>query len=238
MSRVRKFGSEELDRILIRLDEIALHFFGLLPGGDGRSSFTGRDEFLEQHQEIYTDLLTAFDLLASHLKLIKDAPQEIIPLFRRANEMRAALQFLIEGDNPRFVHWIERRGPRRFPAGHADRRRRCAARASLEQGRCGGADFGDAGGGGAVRLCAIAAGAGERPHAGCRKPFRLRVAGAALHSEPSAEPVQPGVCEGGERGDCADSGRQPRAGVRAVHQLSADAADLRPRFVLPSNIRC
>ena len=40
MSRVRKFGSEELDRILIRLDEIALHFFGLLPGGDGRSSFT------------------------------------------------------------------------------------------------------------------------------------------------------------------------------------------------------
>jgi len=110
MSRVRQFGSEELDRILIRLDEIALHFFGLLPGGDGRSSFTGRAEFLEEHHEIYTDLLAAFDLLASHLKLIKDAPQEIIPLFRRANELRGALQFLIEGDNPRFVHWIERRG--------------------------------------------------------------------------------------------------------------------------------
>ncbi|MGA2714256.1 MAG: ATP-dependent DNA helicase [Bryobacteraceae bacterium] len=110
MSRVRKFGSEELDRILIRLDEIALHFFGLLPGAEGRSSFTGRDRFLEQHQEIYTDLLGAFDLLASHLKLIADAPQEIIPLFRRAHELRAALQFLIEGDNPSFVHWIERRG--------------------------------------------------------------------------------------------------------------------------------
>jgi ATP-dependent DNA helicase DinG len=110
MSRVRKFGSEELDRILIRLDEIALHFFGLLPGGDGRSSFTGRADFFEQHREIYTDLLAAFDLLASHLKLIKDAPQEIIPLFRRAHELRAALQFLIEGENPRFVHWIERRG--------------------------------------------------------------------------------------------------------------------------------
>ncbi len=76
MSRVRKFGSEELDRILIRLEEIALHFFGLLPGGDGRSSFTGRVEFLEEHQEIYTDLLAAFDLLASHLKLIKDAREE------------------------------------------------------------------------------------------------------------------------------------------------------------------
>ncbi len=110
MSRLRKFGSEELDRILIRLDEIALHFFGLLPGGDGRTGFAGRDRFLEQHREIYTDLLTAFDLLASHLKLIADAPQEIIPLFRRAHELRTALEFLIEGENPAFVHWIERRG--------------------------------------------------------------------------------------------------------------------------------
>ncbi len=110
MSRVRKFGSEELDRILIRLDEIALHFFGLLPGADGRSSFTGRAGFLEQHGEIYADLLAAFDLLASHLKLIADAPQEVIPLFRRAQELRSALQFLIEGDNPLFVHWIEKRG--------------------------------------------------------------------------------------------------------------------------------
>jgi len=110
MSRVRKFGSEELDRILIRLDEIALHFFGLLPGGDGRSSFTGRAEFLEQHGELYQDFLSAFDLLAAHLKLIVDAPQEVIPLFRRAHELRAALQFLMEGDNPQFVHWIEKRG--------------------------------------------------------------------------------------------------------------------------------
>jgi ATP-dependent DNA helicase DinG len=110
MSRVRKFGSEELDRVLIRLEEIALHFFGLLPGTDGRSSFTGRAEFVDQHWEIYRDLVSAFDLLANHLKLIKDAPQEVIPLFRRATELRAALQFLMEGDNPQFVHWIERRG--------------------------------------------------------------------------------------------------------------------------------
>lgn len=110
LSRARKFGSEELDRVLIRLDEIALHFFSLLPGGDGRSNFPGRPEFLENYGEIYTDLLAAFDLLSSHLKLIPDAPQEVIPLFRRAHELRSALQFLIEGDNPSFVHWIERRG--------------------------------------------------------------------------------------------------------------------------------
>jgi ATP-dependent DNA helicase DinG len=110
MSRVRRFGSEELDRILTRLEEIALHFFGLLPGGDGRSSFVGRVEFVDQHWELYRDLTSAFDLLASHLKLIQDAPQEVIPLFRRSVELRAALQFLMEGDNPQFVHWIEKRG--------------------------------------------------------------------------------------------------------------------------------
>ena len=41
MSRARKFGSEELDRMLIRLEEIALQFFGALPGGDGRAQFHG-----------------------------------------------------------------------------------------------------------------------------------------------------------------------------------------------------
>ena len=46
----------------------------------------------------------------SHLKLIQDAPQELIPLLRRAHELRQALQFLIEGDDPTFVHWVERRG--------------------------------------------------------------------------------------------------------------------------------
>jgi ATP-dependent DNA helicase DinG len=110
ISRSRKFGSEELDRILIRLEEISLQFFGLLPGGEGRSNFLGREEFLQENGEIYVDFLAAFDLLAAHLKVIVDAPQEIIPLFRRAIELRSALQFLIEGENPSFVHWIERRG--------------------------------------------------------------------------------------------------------------------------------
>ncbi len=110
ISRMRKFGSEELDRILTRLDEIAVHFFGLLPGAEGRSSFAGRREFLARYEEVYTDLLAAFDLLASHLRLIADAPQEVIPLHRRTQELRAALEFLIEGENPGFVHWIERRG--------------------------------------------------------------------------------------------------------------------------------
>ena len=110
ISRARKFGSEELDRILIRLEEIGLQFFDALPGGEGRASFTSRAEFLEERHELYLDLLAAFDLLATHLKMIQDAPQEIIPLFRRALELRQAIQFLIETDDRRFVFWTERRG--------------------------------------------------------------------------------------------------------------------------------
>ncbi len=60
--------------------------------------------------DVYTDLLAAFELLASHLKLIVDAPQEIIPLFRRTHEIRASLEFLLQGEDQSFVHWIERRG--------------------------------------------------------------------------------------------------------------------------------
>lgn len=110
ISRARKFGSEELDRILIRLEEISITFFGLLPGDDGRTNFTGRAGFLEEHGEVYADFLAAFDLLAATLKLIPDNPQEVVPLFRRAIELRDALHFLVEGLNPGFVHWIERRG--------------------------------------------------------------------------------------------------------------------------------
>jgi ATP-dependent DNA helicase DinG len=110
LSRARQFGSEELDRILERIDEIAQQFFDSLPAADGRSSFAGRAEFLARYAELYTDILAAFDLLASHLKLIKDAPQEVIPLFRRTQEIRGSLEFLIEGENPGFVHWLERRG--------------------------------------------------------------------------------------------------------------------------------
>jgi ATP-dependent DNA helicase DinG len=114
IARVKQFGSAELDRVLIRLEELSLAFFGSLPGGEGRTNFTGRNTFLEENTELYTDMLGAFDLLASQLKNIPEAPAEIIPLFRRAQELRGALQFLIEGETPGFVHWIERRGKGTF----------------------------------------------------------------------------------------------------------------------------
>ena len=94
ISRARKFGSEELDRILERIDEIALHFFSLLPGAEGRLNFEGREEFVKEYRDLYQAMLSAFDLLASHLQLIQEAPHEVAPLIRRAKETRGALEFL------------------------------------------------------------------------------------------------------------------------------------------------
>jgi ATP-dependent DNA helicase DinG len=93
---------------------MSLAFFGRLPGGEGRTSFNQRTEFLEETRELYLDLLGGFDLLASQLKLIPEAPADIIPLFRRAQELRGALEFLIESENSGFVYWIERRGRATF----------------------------------------------------------------------------------------------------------------------------
>jgi len=110
ISRARKFGSEELDRILERIDEVALHFFSLLPGSEGRLNFEGREEFVKEYRDLYDAMLASFDLLASHLQIIPEAPHEVAPLIRRAKEAKGALEFLMEAGDPRYVYWIERRG--------------------------------------------------------------------------------------------------------------------------------
>jgi ATP-dependent DNA helicase DinG len=110
ISRARKFGSEELDRILERIDEVALHFFSLLPGAEGRQNFEGRKEFVSEYRDIYDAMLASFDLLASHLQIIQDPPGEIAALIRRAKEAKGTLEFLMEAADPRYVYWIERRG--------------------------------------------------------------------------------------------------------------------------------
>ncbi|HXA51157.1 MAG TPA: helicase C-terminal domain-containing protein, partial [Candidatus Acidoferrum sp.] len=110
VSRMRKFGSQELDRVLERLDFINGRFFGLFGEAERRIAFQGRDAFRDEHEETYSDLLAALDLTASYLKLLKDPPDEIIPLFRRATELREALRFVMEEEDERFVYWIEKRG--------------------------------------------------------------------------------------------------------------------------------
>ncbi len=110
VGRIKKFGTPELDRILERLDELTIRFFALFGAGEGRSPFLGRAAFREDHDELYTDLLGVLDLITSHLKLIHNPPEEIIPLFRRTGELSMGLRFIMEEDDDRYVYWVEKRG--------------------------------------------------------------------------------------------------------------------------------
>ena len=110
VSRLKKFGTPELDRILERMDELTLRFFALFGAGEGRAPFLGREAFREDNDEVYTDLLGVLDLIGSHLKLLRNPPEELIPLFRRTGELAMGLRFLMEEDDERYVYWVEKRG--------------------------------------------------------------------------------------------------------------------------------
>ena len=110
IGRMKKFGTPELDRVLERLDELSSQFFALFGEAERRVAFHGRDAFREDNEDTYTSLLAAIELIGSHLKLLKNPPEEIAPLFRRSNELGQALRFVMEEDDERYVYWIEKRG--------------------------------------------------------------------------------------------------------------------------------
>jgi len=110
VSRMKKFGSPELARVLDRLDELTRSFFDLFGEADGRVAFAGREGFREANEEIYSDVLAALDLIGSHLKLQKNPPDEVGPLVRRSLELSQGLRFVMEEDDENFVFWLEKRG--------------------------------------------------------------------------------------------------------------------------------
>src|ERR1017187_309475 len=110
ISRVKKFGSAELDRVLDRLDELTVLFFSLFGDSERRMAFQGREAFREENEELYTDLRAALNLIVSHLKLIKNPPEEVNPLVRRGFELDQGLRFVMEEDDENFVYWLEKRG--------------------------------------------------------------------------------------------------------------------------------
>jgi len=110
VGRVKKFGTPELDRVLERLEELSNRFFALFGEPERRVAFNGRDAFREANEETYADLLAALDLIGSHLKLLQNPPEEIVPLFRRTSELNIGLRFIMEEDDERYVFWVEKRG--------------------------------------------------------------------------------------------------------------------------------
>jgi len=110
VGRAKKFGTPELERIVQRLEERAGEFFALFGEGDRRAAFQGRGAFREENEEVYSDVLAALELIGSHLKLIQNPPEEIVPLFRRVTELGANLRFVMESDDEEYVYWVEKRG--------------------------------------------------------------------------------------------------------------------------------
>jgi ATP-dependent DNA helicase DinG len=110
VSRAKQFGSAELDRTLDTLDDRAQQFFLLFGETEGRVAFKGHAAFFDQHGEALEDLVRALELIGSHLQLIKNAPEEVIPLFRRIQELQKRLEFWRKGSDRSYVYWVERRG--------------------------------------------------------------------------------------------------------------------------------
>jgi ATP-dependent DNA helicase DinG len=110
VARLKKFGTPELDRILERLEELSIQFFALFGEGDGRGPFQARDAFREENEDVYHDVLAVLELIGSHLKLLHNPPEEIVPLFRRSQQLAEALRFVMEKEDEGYVFWIEKRG--------------------------------------------------------------------------------------------------------------------------------
>jgi ATP-dependent DNA helicase DinG len=85
-------------------------FFELFPAGEGRTPFDNRQAFLGVHQGTYSALLNAFVHVETELSRIKDRPEEINNLARRAGELRMAFETVLESKERNLVFWWERRG--------------------------------------------------------------------------------------------------------------------------------
>ena len=110
LSRRKDFGSQELDRILDAVRDRAEIFFALFGETEGRVGFRGHQAFFESHESKYAEVQLVLELLGTHLQLIKNAPDDVIPLVRRTQELKQRLDFWMRGDNRAYVYWIERRG--------------------------------------------------------------------------------------------------------------------------------
>jgi ATP-dependent DNA helicase DinG len=110
VARRKQFASNDLEQLLTILADRADHFFARFPQEEGRRGFSHHQQFLEKNGDIYQDVLSSLELLAAWLSLVKDAPEETIPLHRRTKALTDALTTWMEGADSSYVYWLERRG--------------------------------------------------------------------------------------------------------------------------------
>jgi ATP-dependent DNA helicase DinG len=106
----KQASSPGLLQALGRLRERARFFFGLLPQGEGRFAFTGRDKFLEKHGEDYAVVMQALARIFSELEVLPKKPDEVFGFARRTQELQTQLAFIMESEDKNTVFWIDWRG--------------------------------------------------------------------------------------------------------------------------------
>jgi len=108
--RAKAMASGEVLAALAELRHRSDLFFEAFPAREGRTAFEQREGFLETHRGAYSTLLNAFVRLATELSRLKERPEEINNLVRRAEELHKAFEFVLESKERNFVYWWERRG--------------------------------------------------------------------------------------------------------------------------------
>ena len=109
--RLAQTGGATLPRRVARLRERGRSFFETFPQREGRFPFDPKQRaaFLEQHREAYDELLAAAKALESEIAALREKPEPILQIARRAAELRNELKFLLESEEKNFVYWYERR---------------------------------------------------------------------------------------------------------------------------------
>ena len=107
-------------------------FFSLLPAHEGRASFEGRKEFLEENGEEYNALHQALQRILAELEQLPQKPDQVFQFARRTQQLDFQLGFVMENQDPNTVFWIERRGFRGAQGGRTASSARGGARANVE----------------------------------------------------------------------------------------------------------
>ncbi len=85
--------------------------FALTPRGSSPAVSEGADSDEEQSGKPANMALdNALLRLETTLDILKEPPPDVENILRRTRELRFALNFIIKGDDKKFVYWLERRG--------------------------------------------------------------------------------------------------------------------------------
>jgi ATP-dependent DNA helicase DinG len=102
-------AERRLSRLLRQLRKHTKEFFELFPEDEGRFPFENREEFLVSHGDHYQSLTGGLRALEVALASLREKPEALSNLVRRAGELRRELEFLLESREHGFVFWYERR---------------------------------------------------------------------------------------------------------------------------------